>query len=188
MIRRIIREITNFVRQVLESEVQKATANLEDKVVKQVTSDLKPTVIRIIQVTVSSSGVDLSNVESLLETILTQLRPVVLKEVNVALKSSSYALNANSLAERIVLTLRPFVLEALRKEVEKVKEVETQKVQSQVVNQVKADLNNVIKQTVTASATNLGNTQGKLLFLWLFVYLSYLFSRLSIHRWISDQN
>merc|ERR1712141_622742 len=125
---RIIREITNFVRQVLESEVQKATANLEDKVVKQVTSDLKPTVIRIIQVTVSSSGVDLSNVESLLETILTPLRP--------------------------------FVLEALRKEVEKVKEVETQKVQSQVVNQVKADLNNVIKQTVTASATNLGNTQG----------------------------
>merc|ERR1711936_1443366 len=99
---RIIREITTFVRLALEEEVLKATSNLENEVVEQVITELKPTVIRIIQATVSSSEVDLSNIQDLLETILTQLRPVVLAEVNNALQSSTYQLNAESLTDRII--------------------------------------------------------------------------------------
>ena len=160
---RIIREITGFVRQALQQEVQQATVNLENQVVQRVITNLKPTVFRIIQATVSSSDVDLSNLNTLLETILTQLRPVVLREVDNALKSSTYSLNAKSLTDRIVSELRPFVLEALKKEVEKVKTVKTEQISKQIALQVKTDLqptvSKVIEETVSATGTNLDNTR-----------------------------
>ena len=133
---RILREMTTFINDALQQEVQAAMSQLEDQVVSQVIRDLKSTVIRIVQATVSSSGVDLSDVNGLLETILTQLRPVVLKEVNSALSRSSYSLNANALANRIVTELRPFVLQALRAEVEKYQQVQANQVQKEVVNRV----------------------------------------------------
>merc|ERR1712156_1151354 len=144
---RIIREITTFVRLALEEEVLKATSNLENEVVEQVITELKPTVIRIIQATVSSSEVDLSNIQDLLETILTQLRPVVLAEVNNALQSSTYQLNADSLTDRIVAELRPFVLQALKAEVEKIRKVKTEQIQAQVTTQVVTDLESNLDDT-----------------------------------------
>ena len=77
----------------------------------QIISDLKPTVIRIIQATVSSSGIDLSNVNGLVQTILVQLRPVVSREVQNALRNSPYAtsINAQSLTGRIIVEITPFV-------------------------------------------------------------------------------
>jgi len=161
---RIIREITTFVRLALEEEVLKATSNLENEVVEQVITELKPTVIRIIQATVSSSEVDLSNIQDLLETILTQLRPVVLAEVNNALQSSTYQLNAESLTDRIVTELRPFVLQALKAEVEKIRKVKTEQIQAQVTTQVVTDLESnivdVIKETVSAEGANLDDTKS----------------------------
>merc|ERR1711988_2020447 len=161
---RIIREITTFVRLALEEEVLKATSNLENEVVEQVITELKPTVIRIIQATVSSSEVDLSNIQDLLETILTQLRPVVLAEVNNALQSSTYQLNADSLTDRIVAELRPFVLQALKAEVEKIRKVKTEQIQAQVATQVVTDLESnivdVIKETVSAEGADLDDTKS----------------------------
>merc|ERR1711953_1488360 len=161
---RIIREITTFVRLALEEEVLKATSNLENEVVEQVITELNPTVIRIIQATVSSSEVDLSNIQDLLETILTQLRPVVLAEVNNALQSSTYQLNAESLTDRIVTELRPFVLQALKAEVEKIRKVKTEQIQAQVTTQVVTDLESnivdVIKETVSAEGANLDDTKS----------------------------
>merc|ERR1711953_1393171 len=161
---RIIREITTFVRLALEEEVLKATSNLENEVVEQVITELKPTVIRIIQATVSSSEVDLSNIQDLLETILTQLRPVVLAEVNNALQSSTYQLNADSLTDRIVAELRPFVLQALKAEVEKIRKVKTEQIQAQVTTQVVTDLESnivdVIKETVSAEGADLDDTKS----------------------------
>ena len=97
-------EITPFVRQALQQEVQKVQDNAlsEDQVVQLIITDLKPTVIRIIQATVASGNVDLSNINQLLSTILVQLRPVVLNEVNSALATSTVAgnINANSLTDR----------------------------------------------------------------------------------------
>ena len=92
--------------------------------------------IRVVQATVSSSSVDTSDSSKLLETILAQLRPVVLNEVKNSLKTSTYPLDSQSLTIRIVKNLRPFVAEALKNELAKV----TQKVSNQVVSQVKTEV------------------------------------------------
>merc|ERR1712008_307636 len=94
-----------------------------------------------------------------LETILAQLRPVVLNEVKNSLKTSTYPLDSQSLTIRIVKNLRPFVAEALKNELAKV----TQKVSNQVVSQVKTEVQpavlKVIEGTVGASGVNLNNPQ-----------------------------
>ena len=92
--------------------------------------------IRVVQATVSSSSVDTSDSSKLLETILVQLRPVVLNEVRNSLKTSTYPLDSQSLTIRIVKNLRPFVAEALKNELAKV----TKKVTTQVVQQVKTEV------------------------------------------------
>ena len=67
------------------------------------------------------------------------MRPVVLGEVRNALKTSTYPLDAQSLTVRIVKELRPFVSEALKKEIAAIT-VKTQKAQTQVISEVKAEL------------------------------------------------
>jgi len=161
---RIMVELTPFVRQALEAEVQKLQANTlsEDEVVRIIINDLKPTVIKVVRATVGSAQVDLTNPEALLQTILVQLRPVVLNEVQRALSTSTVAgnLNANSLTERIILELTPFVRQALQEEVGKV----TSQLEGQVVNQVKQSLDSsvqtVIKDTISQSQINLDDPQG----------------------------
>merc|ERR1719414_2666103 len=161
---RIMIELNSFVRQALEAEVQKLQANTlsEDEVVRIIINDLKPTVIKVVRATVGSAQVDLTNPEALLQTILVQLRPVVLNEVQRALSTSTVAgnLNANSLTERIILELTPFVRQALQEEVGKV----TSQLEGQVVNQVKQSLDSsvqtVIKDTISQSQINLDDPQG----------------------------
>merc|ERR1712241_927768 len=113
---RVILEMTAFVRLAIQQEVKGQVENLENKVVRQVTTELRPTVIKVVQATVSSTTSDTSDTSKLLETILVQLNPVVLNEVRNALKTSTYPLDAQSLTVRIVKELRPFVSEALKKE------------------------------------------------------------------------
>merc|ERR1711953_1519557 len=161
---RIMLELTPFVRQALEAEVQKLKANSlsEDEVVRIIINDLKPTVIKVVRATVSSTQVDLTNPDGLLRTILNQLRPVVLNEVQKALSTSTVAgnINANSLTERIILELTPFVRQALQEEVGKV----TSQLEGQVVNQVKESLDSsvqtVIKNTISQSQVNLDDPNG----------------------------
>merc|ERR1711953_1030631 len=152
---RIMLELTPFVRQALEAEVQKlqaANSLSEDQVVRIIINDLKPTVIKD----------DLTDPDGLLRTILNQLRPVVLNEVQKALSTSTVAgnINANSLTERIILELTPFVRQALQEEVGKV----TSQLEGQVVNQVKESLDSsvqtVIKNTISQSQVNLDDPNG----------------------------
>ena len=161
---RIMLELTPFVRQALEAEVQKlqaANSLSEDQVVRIIINDLKPTVIKVVRATVSSKD-DLTNPDGLLRTILNQLRPVVLNEVQKALSTSTVAgnINANSLTERIILELTPFVRQALQEEVGKV----TSQLEGQVVNQVKESLDSsvqtVIKNTISQSQVNLDDPNG----------------------------
>merc|ERR1712066_925162 len=161
---RIMLELTPFVRQALEAEVQKlqaANSLSEDQVVRIIINDLKPTVIKVVRATVSSKD-DLTDPDGLLRTILNQLRPVVLNEVQKALSTSTVAgnINANSLTERIILELTPFVRQALQEEVGKV----TSKLEGQVVNQVKESLDSsvqtVIKNTISQSQVNLDDPNG----------------------------
>merc|ERR1711963_1168020 len=161
---RIMIELTPFVKQALEAEVEKLKANSlsEDEVVRIIINDLKPTVIKVVRATVSSTQVDLSNPEGLIKTILTQLRPVVLNEVQKALSTSTVAgnLNANSLTERIILRLTPFVRQALEQEVNKVQS----QIEGQVVNEVKQTLQpavtTVIKDTISQAQVNLDDPKG----------------------------
>jgi len=157
---KVILQMTGFVRAALQQEVKGQVENLENQVVKQVTTELRPTVIQVVQATVSSSSVDTSDSSKLLETILVQLRPVVLNEVRNSLKTSTYPLDSQSLTIRIVKNLRPFVAEALKNELAKV----TQKVSNQVVNQVKTEVKpavqKVIEGTVGASGVDLNNPQN----------------------------
>merc|ERR1711956_61118 len=156
---KVILQMTSFVRAALEQEVRGQVENLENQVVKQVTTELRPTVIQVVQATVSSSSVDTSDSSKLLETTLAQLRPVVLNEVKNSWKTSTYPLDSQSLTIRIVKNLRPFVAEALKNELAKV----TQKVTTQVVQQVKTEVQpavlKVIEGTVGASGVNLNNPQ-----------------------------
>ena len=73
-------------------------------------------------------------------------------------------MNANSLTDRIVAELRPFVLQALRAEVEKIQRAQTEQVQAQVTTQVVTDLESnivdVIKQTVSADGVDLDDTRS----------------------------
>merc|ERR1712213_279510 len=143
---RIMIELTPFVKQDLEAAVEKLKAN----------------VIKVVRATVSSTQVDLSNPEGLIKTILTQLRPVVLNEVQKALSTSTVAgnLNANSLTERIILELTPFVRQALEQEVNKVQS----QIEGQVVNEVKQTLQpavtTVIKDTISQAQVNLDDPKG----------------------------
>merc|ERR1712156_763163 len=141
---RVISQMTGFVTQTVTTLVGNRVGDLENSVVKQVTTELRPTVIQVVQATVSSAGIDTSDIGKLLETILVQLRPVVLGAV------------------RIVKELRPFVSEALKKEIAAIT-VKTQKAQTQVISEVKAELEpavlKVIESVVGASGVDLNNPQ-----------------------------
>ena len=74
---------------------------------------------------ITESSVDLSNFEVLFETIITALKPVVYyTEVDRALASSKYAnkIDANALAQKIILEISPYVREALQKQVKKIQD------------------------------------------------------------------
>ena len=67
------------MRKILKGYKTDLGANLltAEQVVRQVTTELKPTVIQIIRATVTQANVDLDNYEGLVDTILVQLKPVV---------------------------------------------------------------------------------------------------------------
>ena len=162
----IMAKITPFIQDALDSEVKKATRNTEDEVVQLIIKDLKPTVIRIISATVSSSQVDLTNLDGLLRTILAQLRPVVLNEVKTALVSSSLSgyIDANSLTNRIMQEITPFVRQALEAEVQKVQAnalTEDQVVQL-IITDLRPTILRIIQATVSSSSVDLSNTEGLL--------------------------
>ena len=90
----------------------------EDEVVTSVISQLQPTVIAVIRATVESAGVNVANPEGLVQTIFVELRPVVLQSVETSLQSSSspVSFDAQSLTERILIELTPFVREGVQQE------------------------------------------------------------------------
>lgn len=136
-----------------------------DEVVRQVTTELRPTIIQIIRTTVTQSKVDLNNYGNLVETILTQLKPVVTLSVNNALASSPHGhLNANELITRIITELRPFVTEALRKEIADQKPKVTEEDIVKIVSkQLEGTIIRVIKATVASSSdSDLLKNQEKL--------------------------
>lgn len=162
---RIVKELTPFVRrgvgnQILElQKQQQATAS---KIVTSVIQDLRPIIIRIIRESVRNYKGDLSKYGNLVETILTQLRPVVLAEVRRALATSTDPghthLKADDLTEKIMLRLRGFVEEGVQEQV-KILQEEARIGHDQVVESVITSLRpiiiRVIRQTVRSSNADL---------------------------------
>ena len=58
-------------------------------------------------------------------------------------------MNAESLTDRIVTELRPFVLQALKAEVEKIRKVKTEQIQAQVTTQVIINFTNFFFMKIT---------------------------------------
>jgi len=139
------------------------TAVSEKKIVQTVISQLRPTVIRIIRVSVESSNVDLSNYKNLVEEIITKLRPVVLSAVRDAIAGSG-SYNAEDLTEQIILELRPFVEEGVQKEVIQIQEqsqvpaLTEEQVVRTVISQLRPTVIRIITETVSSSNVNLDNS------------------------------
>merc|ERR1711899_279474 len=145
---RIIRE--------LEQELKANSGNIIDQIIR----DLSPIMKKVIEESVRNYKGDLSKYGNLVETILAQLRPVVLAQVKAALANSEYAnlLDAKEMTEEIIRRLRPVVeqgvkeqarLEALRRE------AELKRTHDDIVAKIIAELRpimiKVIRQTVTSS-------------------------------------
>ena len=134
---------------------------------KIVIDQLRPVVIRIIRQTVRTSGLDnIGNINTLVQTISTQLRPVVFNEVERALKTSTKyqnILNANDLTQRIVVELRPFITQGVREQVEVLKkenEIDPEEIINRIITQLEPIVINVIRTTVRNSNVDLSDTQG----------------------------
>merc|ERR1712226_407718 len=162
---RIVKELTPFVRrgvgnQILElQKQQQATAT---KIVTSVIQDLRPTIIRIIKESVRNYKGDLSKYGNLVETILTQLRPVVLAEVRRALATSTDPghshLKADDLTEKIMLRLRGFVEEGVQEQVRILQEearIGHDQVVESVITSLRPIIIRVIRQTVRSSNADL---------------------------------
>jgi hypothetical protein len=72
---------------------------------------LRPTVVQIIRTAVTSANADTVDTNGLVETIIIQLKPVVLSSVQSAIATSGTPekWNADQLSQTIILELTPFV-------------------------------------------------------------------------------
>merc|ERR1712213_86932 len=133
---------------------QKATAQ---KIVSSVIQDLRPIIIRIIRESVRNYKGDLSKYGNLVETIMVQLRPVVLAEVRRALAVSTDPghdhLNAEDLTAKIMLQLRGFVEEGVQEQV-KILEEELKITHDEVVEDVINGLRPIIISVITKTVRN----------------------------------
>merc|ERR1712212_340764 len=140
-----------------ESEkVLTATTKQKSNLVLQITTTLKPTIISVIKATVAQS--DLSNFDGLLAAILRQLRPVVLRACEAGLANSNLNLDANELADEIMIELTPFVSSALEQEVQKASTLSEAQVVEIIITDLKPTVIKVIQATVGSSGVDLGNT------------------------------
>ena len=110
-------------------------------------------IISVITKTVRNTNTDLSQYDNLVQTIINQLRPVVLSATTNAIASApkNSHLNARALTEEILIKITPFVREAVQQEIKKV-EAENRVTPEEIVDNIIAQLKpitiKVIKQTV----------------------------------------
>merc|ERR1712038_1542183 len=148
---------SNYVekRKIVKAYGTDGASNLltAEEVVRQVSTELRPTIIQIIRTTVESANVDLNNYGNLVEVILSQLKPVVQASVNNALATSPHDhLDENNLVRLILIELRPFVEEALRKEIiAHSPKVSQEDIVQIVIKQLENTVITVIKSAVASS-------------------------------------
>jgi len=167
---RIILELRPFIQEGVQREVtqqqQQRPQLTEDQVVATVISQLRPTIIRIIQETVRlSSNVNLNNPSGLIETIVVQLHPVVQQSVRTAISTSSSQFNPDDLSEKILIQIRPFVKEGVEQQITEISSTQQEvgrlteeDVVRTVITQLRPTIISIIQKTVTLdSNVNLNN-------------------------------
>ena len=87
---------------------------------------------------------DLSNLDGLLEAILRQLRPVVLRACEAGLANSNLNIDANELADEIIIEITPFVSSALEQEVQKASSLSEAEVVQIIITDLKPTGTNII--------------------------------------------
>ena len=166
---RIVKELTPFVRRGVGAQIAALQAQLAqqekitaEKIVSSVIRDLRPIIIRIIKESVRNYKGDLSKYGNLVETIMLQLRPVVLAEVRRALAASTDPghnnLSAEELTNKIMLQLRGFVEEGVQEQVKILEEelkISHDQVVEDVINGLRPIIIRVIRQTVRSSNADL---------------------------------
>lgn len=154
----IIIQLRPFVEEGVKNEVAQSRQITEGDVVRTITSDLRPTVVTIIRSTVSQES-NLNNPEGLVETIIVQLRPVVVGSVTKASKQ----FDAEKLAERIIIELRPFILEAVQLQISEIQasayptKIDEDQLVKTVITQLKPTVIQVIRGVVETAQVNLEN-------------------------------
>merc|ERR1712203_946388 len=89
-----------------------------EEIVDNVIAKLKPITIKVIRQTVhGKNGVNINDEEGLVQTIVSQLRPVVFAQVSAAITANKANYDAKSISNQIVSRLIPFIREGVRREV-----------------------------------------------------------------------
>jgi len=160
--RSIIVQLRPFVEEGVRKEVAQSRKLSEEDVIQTITSDLRPTVITIISKTIApGSNVNLNNPSGLVETIVVQLQPVVLKSVTAAIQDSASDIDPEGLSDRIIIELRPFIADAVQKQIVEIQEkskipkVSEDQVIKMVISQLKPTIFQVIRATVETAQVNL---------------------------------
>merc|ERR1711899_442617 len=159
LITRILEKLRPFVEEALRKEVLAQKPEFtEDDIVKEVEEALEPTIISVISGAVRNSKdkslfSDKASQEKLVQTIVTQLQPVVLQAVQRALDvHNSNGFDAKSLTVRIIRELTPHVREGVIAEIRRL-EQELSKY-GNLVETILAQLRPVVLAQVKAALAN----------------------------------
>jgi len=119
LINEITLKLRPFVVEALRVEIAAKPQVSEAQVVELVISQLRETIISVISQTVAGSNdASLNDPEALVQTIIIQLQPVVLNAVQDALRVNSVSLNAQSLTQKIIIEITPFVRTGVTQQIE----------------------------------------------------------------------
>ena len=121
LISEITLQLRPFVEEALRREIVAVVPTItEAEVVELVINQLRDTIITVIRQTVAgSSDASLNDPEGLVQTIIIQLNPVVLSSVQNALaQNPNTGLNAQSLTQKIIIEITPFVRSGVTQQIE----------------------------------------------------------------------
>ena len=105
---RIIVRLTPLVQEGVQErlrEIELENKITPDEIVDNVIAQLKPITIKVVHETVINAKNDIDDEEELLQTIVKQLRPVVLAQVTSAIRANNADYNAQELSNKIVARL-----------------------------------------------------------------------------------
>lgn len=150
---RIILKITPFVKEGIEEQIREIESEnrvTPEQIVDKVIAQLKPITIKVIRQTVTDSKSSIDDEEALVQTIVSQLRPVVFAQVSAAIKANNANYDAQDLTNRIIARMTPFVREGVRKEVKAQKQNNAGSLVQDIINKLNPHIQQTVKDALNA--------------------------------------